>query len=70
VLFEYTRQDSNLQPSVPKTDALSIELRVRGINRSGFAGRSTAEARQGRSGTGRRRFRRVFLSLEVRPGGR
>ncbi len=25
---ECTRQDSNLQPSVPKTDALSIELRV------------------------------------------
>ena len=26
---KYTRQDSNLQPSVPKTDALSIELRAR-----------------------------------------
>ena len=26
---KYARQDSNLQPSVPKTDALSIELRTR-----------------------------------------
>ena len=26
---ERTRKDSNLQPSVPKTDALSVELRVR-----------------------------------------
>jgi hypothetical protein len=30
-----TRRDSNPQPSVPKTDALSIELRVRGL--AGFS---------------------------------
>src|SRR5580658_5212172 len=31
--FKCTRRDSNPQPSVPKTDALSVELRVRaGLN--------------------------------------
>ena len=72
--LKYTRQDSNLQPSVPKTDALSIELRVRAANRSGFAGGSTAGVPAAASGGppagGRPTRLSCIFGVEVCPGGR